>query len=193
MRNFLRLASDVSVKPLMLAIQRRPDLWQADDFLRKYPQGPFGEVETIFLRFPVKFEAKSERQVALYKANKLPGWDQHESVDYPNYALLPEARSLVMNLFTAVAGERLGRVMINKIKPGGRIFPHADTPAHIEYYSRFHIVLQSAPGVYFRCGDESPQWETGAAFWFRNALEHEVVNDSPIDRIHMIIDARCSK
>jgi hypothetical protein len=85
----------------------------------------------------------------------------------------------------------LGRVIVNRIAPGGRIFPHADTPAHAEYYSRFHLVLQGAQGCRFRAGDESTEWETGAVFWFNNKLEHEVINDSPVDRIHLVIDARC--
>lgn len=198
MRNFLRIASGVNVTPLMLAIARRPELWTEDTYLRHYPQGPFGMVDSILLRFPQKVvfndedPAEQERKVALYKANQLPGHDQHESIDYPAYASLPEARDIVMNVFAAVRGERLGRVMINRIAPGGNIFPHADTPEHANYYRRFHVVLQSAPGVMFRCGDERPSWETGAVFWFNNKLEHEVINNSAEDRIHMVIDARCS-
>jgi hypothetical protein len=196
MRNFLRIATGVNVTPLMLAIARRPDLWTEDTFLRHYPQGPFGQVDSIMLRFPKKVEFKgksAERKVAAYKANRLAGFDQHESIDYPAFAALPEARPLVMSIFAAVAGERLGRVMVNRIAPGGRIFPHADTPEHTSYYSRFHLVLQSAEGVRFRAGDETTYWETGSVFWFDNRLEHEVVNESPIDRIHLVIDARCSR
>lgn len=193
MRNFQRIASGVNVTPLMLAIARRPNLWTEDTFLRHYPQGPFGEVDSIMLRFPVKVEGLTEEAVELYKQNLLPGHDQHESIDYPAYAHLPEARAIVMQVFAAVAGERLGRVMINRIKPGGRIYPHPDTPEHCRYYSRFHVVLQSEEGVIFRAGTERTYWETGSVFWFNNALEHEVINESSVDRIHMIIDARCSQ
>lgn len=188
----MRIASAVEVMPLMLAIARRPDLWKADTYLRDYPQGPFGEVESIMLRFPEKRVFEQEAEVEAYKRGE-HFHDQHESVDQPAYALLPEARPIVMGVFNAVAGERLGRVMINKIAPGGVIFPHADTPEHTAYYSRFHVVLQSAPGVKFRAGEEWAYWESGSAFWFNNKLEHEVINDSPIDRIHMVIDARCSR
>ena len=198
MRNFLQIASGVNVTPLMLAIARRPDLWTEDTFLRHYPQGPFGMVDSIMLRFPEKLvldkdDADAEAKVALYKQNLLPGHDQHESVDYPPYAKLPEARELVMNVFAAVRGERLGRVMINRIAPGGAIYPHPDAPEHCAYYSRFHVVLQSAEGVRFRAGSEWANWPTGAVFWFNNALEHEVINDSPVDRIHLVMDARCSR
>lgn len=192
MRNFVRIATGVSVTPLMLAIARRPELWREDTFLRDYPQGPFQDIESIMLRFPEKRVFEQEAEVEAYKRSE-HFFDQHESIDYPPYALLPEARQIVMNVFAAVAGERLGRVMINKIAPGGVIFPHADTPEHCDYYSRFHVVLQSEPGVMFRCGDEQTYWETGSVFWFNNKLEHEVINNSSIDRIHMIVDARCSK
>jgi hypothetical protein len=192
MANFQRLATGINVAPLLLAINRRPELWKADTYLRDYPQGPFGEVESIMLRFPEKRVFEQEEELAAYKAGK-HFFDQHESIDYPAYAVLTEARPLVMSLFSMVQGERLGRVMINKIKPGGVIFPHADTPEHTAYYSRFHIVLQSEPGVKFRAGDEWAYFETGAAFWFNNKLEHEVVNESKADRIHIVMDARCSK
>lgn len=193
MRNFQRIATGVNVTPLMLAIARQPNLWKEDTFLRDYPQGPFGEVDSIILRFPDRPKDFTAEQVELYKQNKLPGYDQHESVDQPVFAQLPEARDFVMNIFAAVRGERLGRVLINRIAPGGIIYPHPDTEAHAEYYSRFHLVLQSAEGVRFRCDNEWAYWETGSVFWFNNKLEHEVENHSSVDRIHMVIDAKCRK
>ena len=196
MKNFMRIAQGVAVMPLMLAIARRPELWKEDTFLRHYPQGPFGETESIMLRFPkiADFSKdKSGKKMEKYKANLLPGYDQHESEDKPAFRLLTEARPIVFALMHTMAGERLGRVMINKIVPGGRIFPHADTPVHADYYSRFHVVLQSQPGVVFRTGDEQVYMAPGEVWWFNNKLEHEVVNNSADDRIHMIIDIRTSR
>lgn len=188
MRNFLRLAGSVNVMPLLLGIQRRPELWAADTFLRDYPQGPFGDTDTIMLRFPVKTVLETEAELKQYGESD----GQHESIDYPAFAKLPEARPIVFGLMAEVQGERLGRVMINRIRPGGKIFPHADTPAHANYYSRFHVVLQSTPGANFRCGDESVHMAAGEVWWFRNAIEHEVVNNGSMDRIHMIVDIRTS-
>lgn len=103
---------------------------------------------------------------------------------------LPSARTLVFALMAQVQGERLGRVMINRIVPGGRIFPHADTPVHANYWDRFHYVVASSPGVIFRCGDEKVNMSTGDVWWFQNAIEHEVINNSAQERIHLIIDIR---
>lgn len=195
MKNFMKLAQ-VDVTPLMLAIRRRPELWKEDSFLRHYPQGPFGETESIMLRFPkiADFSKdKSGRKMEKYKANLLPGFDQHENEDKPPFKSLTEARPIIFALMAMTQGERLGRVMVNKIAPGGRIFPHADTPVHADYYSRFHVVLQSQPGVVFRCGDESVYMATSEVWWFNNKLEHEVINNSADDRIHMIVDIRTSR
>jgi hypothetical protein len=194
MKNFLKLAQNVNVMPLLLAIRQQPELWSEDSYLRKYPQGPFGEVESIMLRFPkqVVFRCKTpeaeERKVAKYKANKLAGLDQHESINYPAWHLLTPAHDIVYALLNTVRGDRLGRVMINKIAPGGRIFPHADTPEHTAYYRRYHVVLQSQPGVVFRAGDEKVYMEPASVWWFDNKQEHEVINNSADDRIHMIVD-----
>jgi hypothetical protein len=59
-----------------------PDLWTADTFLRNYPQGPFGDTDTIMLRFPEIQTGMSEEEIELYKSNKLAGYDQHESLAY---------------------------------------------------------------------------------------------------------------
>lgn len=172
----------MDVLPLLFQIQRQPNLWKVDTYLRDYPQGPFEDVETIFLRFPPASVTEIERSSK----------DQHECVWMDGAIHLTAARGIIFGLMNRVDGERLGRVMINKIRPGGRIFPHADTPIHAEYWQRFHCVLQSSPGCTFRAGDEVRQWPVGTIFWFDNSQEHEVINNSSDDRIHLIIDIRTS-
>ena len=179
MKNFLPLNAFDPV-PLLGAIARRPELWKADTYLRDYPQGPFGDTETIFLRFPPASVTELQR------SNR----DPHECVWMDGILHLPEARPLISDLMARVQGERLGRCMINKLRPGGRIYSHADTPEHAEYWDRYHYVLQSGPGCLFRCGDETVSLPAGQIWWFQNAEEHEVVNNSKDDRIHLIVDVR---
>jgi hypothetical protein len=192
MENFFKIDANLNVTALMLAIHRQAkvsDIWKEDTYLRDYPQGPFGDCESIILRFPPRTVHETEEALKKHLANV----DQHENVDQEVFKRLPEARQLIFPLMSFVQGERLGRVMINKIKPGGRIFPHADTPVHAEYWDRFHIVLKSQPGIIFRCGEEQAYMEQGSCWWFNNKLEHEVINNSSDDRIHMIVDIRTSK
>lgn len=190
MRNFLKLADGVNVKPLVNALYRKPDLWKADDFLRKYPQGPFGDTDTIYLRFQDHVQVQSAEEEELYKQNKLAGHDLHECPWRPEVDQLPEARALIMALMTATGATRLGRCMINRLVPGGKIFRHADSPWHASYWDRYHIVLQSEPGNVFMCGDEQLWMRPGEIWWFQNAIEHEVVNNSSDDRIHLVVDLR---
>lgn len=189
MRNFQCLAQGLNTTPLLAAITRRPELWKEDTYLRDYPQGPFKEIDSIILRFPPRSVLETEEALK----DHLQNVDQHENVDQPVFKLLPEARPLVFGLMSLVQGERLGRVMINRIAPGGVIFPHSDTPDHADYWSRHHIVLKSQPGVVFRCEQEKVYMAPGELYWFNNALEHEVTNGSPEDRIHLIVDIRCSR
>lgn len=190
MRNFLKIASGVNVIPLLNTLYRKPELWKADDFLRKYPQGPFGETDTIYLRFQDKVVVKDDSELELYKQNKLAGHDLHECPWRTEVNELPEARAHIMALLTSLGSTRLGRCMINRIKPGGRVFPHADSPWHANYWDRYHLVLQSEPGNVFRCGDEQVWMRQGDVWWFQNAVEHEVTNNSADDRIHLIVDLR---
>lgn len=183
MKNFQVLATGLDMTTVMNAIVRQPELWKADTYLRDYPQGPFGDTETIFLRFP----PMSVSELARDKA------DPHECVWMDGAVHLPEARRHALTLMARVEGERLGRVMINKLKPGGRIFPHADTPIHADYWDRYHIVIHGLPGATFRCGDETVNMPTGSVWWFQNAIEHEVVNNSADDRLHMIVDIRTAR
>jgi mannose-6-phosphate isomerase-like protein (cupin superfamily) len=179
MKNF-QLIATFDPLPILHQVYRQDGLWKADTYLRDYPQGPFGDTETIFLRFPPSSVTELERSQK----------DQHECVWMDGAIHIPAARASILGLMLKVEGERLGRVMINKLKPGGRVFPHADTPVHANYWDRYHFVLQSSPGVQFRCGDESTYMEPGKVYWFQNAYEHEVINNSSVDRLHMICDIR---
>ena len=196
MRNFLRIAQNMEVMPLLMEITRNQDWWHADDYLRSYPQGPFQQVDSIILRFPPRTVHETEEAVKAHLQD--PRYDPHECVDQPIYSQIPVARMLVMRVFSYVGGTRLGRVMINRIKPGGRIFKHADTLEHALYWQRHHVVLKSSPGVVFEAGDESVYMASGDVWWFNNGKpdkdgnrpEHQVINNSADDRIHLILDCK---
>lgn len=194
MKNFHRISTGLNVGPLMAKLARNPDWWHEDTYLRSFAQGPFGDTDSIICRFPERAVPKTEEE----RAEMLRTMDEHESSWLPIASRLPEVKELVMPLFAYVGGTRLGRVMINRLKPGGRVFKHADTPSHANYYRRFHIVLQSAPGVVFEAGDEQVYMATGEIWFFNNGRsyngepppEHTVTNNSPIPRIHLVCDFR---
>lgn len=177
MNNLMLLAEGIDVMPLVLAVKSRPELWSENTIRQDFPESPHHQTQTILLRFN-HFSAPED------------ALDEHESLDFPAYAKLPQARPLVNGLMARVAGERLGRVMIVRLPAGCKVDPHSDSGSHAAYYDRFHIVLESHEGNMFRVGDETVHMQTGQVWWFQNAIEHEAVNDSQHDRLHLIIDIR---
>lgn len=191
MRNFTQIASGVDVLPLLLAIQCRPELWMLDTYWKNHPAPTFRAVDSIFLRFPDKppYEFATEADKATYLASV----DQMECFDQPAFAVLPEARPLIFGLMARINGERLGRVLINRLSPGAHIPKHRDCDRQDKYYDRFHIALKTNQNVEFITGAERIYAKDGDVFWFENTEEHEVANHGESDRIHMIVDIKTSR
>lgn len=174
------MAQGMNVMPLMNQIARNKQLWNANDLRSKFPGSPHKAVDDIWLRFQAITEDSTLKGIA----------DEHESINYPAFFELTESHELIFNLSRAVKGERLGRAMVTRLAPGRAINPHVDGGAHAEYYERYHVVIQGLPGSIFRCGDEQVTMQTGEVWWFDNAVEHEVINNSADDRIHLVVDIR---
>lgn len=178
MKHFYRVAQGMDVKPLMAAIARQPELWNANKLRTAHEGTAHADASDIWLRY-----------------NKCAGsvlevFDDLENIDYPPFALLTQARALVFDLLRYVEGKRLGRVFITKLPIGGKILPHKDEGKSPEYYDRYHIILQNYEGSVFRCGDEKICMSAGDIYWFDNQVEHEVINDSLDDRLTLIVDIR---
>lgn len=182
MKHFLKIAENVDVTPLNMALTLHSDLWNTNNLRTVYPDSPHCEADDIWLRFnPI--DRNDPTKVI----------DAVECINYAPFIILPQARPLVFGLMARVEGERLGRCLITKLKPGKSIRPHCDEGAPATYYERFHIVLKSQPGCVFRAADEQVVMKTGEVWWFDNTQEHEVINNSSDDRIHLICDIKVSK
>lgn len=164
----------------MAAIVRQPELWNQNTLRTQHKGTAHCEASDIWLRFNDIKEATASEIM-----------DGHESIDYPAFDSLPQARPLIFDLMRIVEGKRLGRVLITKLIPGAKILPHVDSGDHAAYYNRYHIILQNGPGSVFRCGDEVVCMKTGDVYWFDNSVEHEVINNSADDRLTMIVDVKC--
>lgn len=195
MRNFLCLAKGVDVIPLLHALARRPDLWGRYPVRFFHEQSIHHGIEDVVLRY----NPYAEGEDFLDKV-----CSSIECENYPPMKDLPEARALVLSVMARVGGERLGRAFISRVAPGKSIglhsdrigpaedaFPGREAPAR--YYDRYHVVLQSAAGSVFQCGDETVHMASGEVWWFQNELPHAVANNSPIERIHMVVDIHCGR
>lgn len=183
MRNFQKIADGVHVGALAHALIRKPNLWNQHRFRTEFPNTPHVDVDDIWLRFSDP-ETLTTNTAAM--GDDRPIW-------FPAARELPEVRPIVQALMFQVGAYELGRLLITRIKPGGRILPHADNDGayvHQEGIARYHIVIQGLPGSLFHCGNETECMKTGEVWWF-NAFEvHSVQNESADDRIHLLADMK---
>jgi len=118
--------------------------------------------------------------------------DKHESVWYKISEEIPEVIDIANYLMYKLGGLQLGGILITKLSPGSKIYPHTDTIGwHPNYYDKFYIPILNKEGAAFEfenlneitsiCGEE------GSVYWFRNNIPHWVINNSNSDRIALVI------
>lgn len=186
MRCFQQVGANLDIGPLLMALQAQPQLWNAHRFRTTYAGTPHTQVDDILLRFsaPEKTADPDQLRDVL---------EDMEPVFYPAWSQLPQARPLVFDLMRRFEAFQLGRVLITRLPPGGRIAQHADTDGNYVARDdglRFHVVLQGLPGSLYHCGQETVQMLTGSAWWFQHREVHSVENHSADDRVHLLVDMR---
>lgn len=177
MNYFLPIAHGVDVLPLLLDVQRQPHLWDKNP-CRLSKRGPHHETQDIFLRYKDErphIESGDWRAIC---DPHIPDW--YQSIDY-----LPDAKRIALDLMARVRGEMLGGVFLYKVDPGRRIYKHTDTGWHPSFYDKFNVCLQSNPSAAFVYEDERLVQRAGDVHWFRNDVDHEVVNEG--DDAHVIL------
>ncbi len=180
MKYFQQLAAGLDVGPLMHALARNPELWNQNPLRTMHPGTAHASVSDIWLWFNELPKDGQAHTVA----------NDRETVPYPAWNKLPQARPIIFDLMRRVEGTQLGRVIITKLPPGKTITPHVDGGAPAAFYSRYQVALQSFPGALFHIGDETSNFRTGDVWMIDNSVEHSVVNNSADDRIVMIVDIR---
>lgn len=183
MRYFHKIADGVDTMPLMHALARQPGLWNADTFRTRFPGTPHAEADDILIRFSDPARCTTASNVI---GDDRPVW-------HPAARALPQAKAVVLALMARVEAYELGRVLVTRLRPGARILPHADRDgAYVQApdRARYHVVLQGLPGSLYACGDETVCMRTGEVWWFDAHAQHEVVNNSADDRVHLLVDVR---
>jgi len=178
MKNFLKIADNVDVLPIMLALNSKPDLWNENTLRTNHPLSPHTESSDVWVLFneiPTNPEAVvNDIQTIPYRA-----WNE-----------IPHLRNIIFDLMRRVEGVQLGRVIITKLSPGKKIPTHVDEGAPATFYSRFQIAIQSLPGALFNIEDETVNFRSGDIWKINNRAEHGVINNSTEDRIVCIVDIR---
>ena len=83
-----------------------------------------------------------------------------------------------------------GRIFFSNHHASTQIDLHTDEGAYFSYYDRFHFVVQSEGDNIFHIRDEDVRLERGSFYWVNNHVPHWLANNSTVDRINLIADAR---
>lgn len=183
MRQFHRIAQNIDVLPLLHSIQRKPFLWNQNRFRTTFPNTPHVDVDDIMLRFS--------------DTEKCTTTDNVIGDEFPVFHMawfhLPEVKPIILDLMRWTKAYQLDRVLISRVRPGGRILPHADNDGsyvNTDDRARYHVVLQGLPGSLYTTGNETVQMLTGEVWWFNAHEIHHIENNSADDRIHLLVDVR---
>ena len=173
-----KLLEGVNVEPMRAALAANPQLWN-ERTLRTAPEdSPHHGLDDIWPRFADPATMQPD--------------GSHDSIWYPAADLLP-VRDLVFPIMAAVRGERLGGVLITRIKPGQLCKPHTDPGWHARYYDKFALQIEADPLQAFHFAGHALTTKPGDLFWFDNAYTHWVTNDSPRDRVTLIVCIRTER
>lgn len=184
MKNHYKLASGVDTLPLALELLQHPELWNVDAE-RLGPNTPHRDSDDIWVRHNDRTKCSASGDWTTFN-------DEHDSVWYPAIYALPSARKLIFDLMARVQGERLGGILLWRVKPGQKIHPHADFGWHAGYYDKFNICIQGQAGCVFNWPDdgESIFDSTGDVHRFTNHSRHEVLNQGLDDYIVLCVCIR---
>lgn len=166
------LWTGVDVAPMQAALAAHPELWNQNTERTAPEHSPHHGLDDIWPRYADPETMRDD--------------GSHDSIWYAASDVLP-VRDLTFPLMAAVRGERLGGILITRIKPGKVCKPHTDPGWHARYYQKFAVQIEAAPEQAFHFEAESLVTKPGDVFWFDNSHTHWVTNDSQTDRITMIV------
>ncbi len=171
MKKIVQVTRGVNCGPLLWALQGNEHLWNEHSGRTRPADSPHREVDDIWARY-----AEGGQVVN----------GPHESVWYPS-PILPAVQAIVFPLMALLDGERLGGVLLTRIKAGHSCYPHSDPGWHARYYRKFAVQIQSAPGQFFCFEGERLEPMPGDVYEFDNSHSHWVTNDTAHDRITLIV------
>jgi quercetin dioxygenase-like cupin family protein len=179
MKNILTIARGLNVIPLLLELQRQPQLWNQNRTRTENPTSPHREVDDIWVRYGAG-DSGYEGQ-------------PHTSVWLEAADLLPQAKADARAILNLVRGDALGGILITRIPPGRSVKPHADLGWHALEYDKFALQVAAHPQQAF-CYEEGQHITApGDLYWFHNQEKHWVINESPVERITMIVCVKLDK
>jgi len=178
--NFRLVKSGLNVQPLLDDLRDWSHLFDKHTARQETPGSPHVDTKTIFLRWSKELSVDTV-------------FTDLVAVDYPEIDCLYHAKQVILEVMKHTKAEKLGRVIIVSLKPGGQIPEHVDEGDYADHYERFHVCLASDAGNLFYNEKEAVYMRPGQIWHFNHKKPHKVENKSLSERIHLIVDLVSSK
>ncbi len=174
-----RVVDGIDVMPLKRELRRIETAWILDTS-RQTRIPHHVDTQTIFLR-------RADRLRPDESLN-----DCHNSRFTPEARSFPGLLKLLLGFAEGVDGD-LGRALLIRLAPGGRVGRHVDQGAYYAVRNRYHLVLDAPLGTDFTCGGQSVHMHEGELWWIDNKSMHSAHNQTPYPRVHLVFDIRGSR
>jgi quercetin dioxygenase-like cupin family protein len=174
MSNLKLLAQGLNVAPIYWALQAHPELWNKHTTRTENPTSPHHGLDDIWVRYGDSDQDPAKPHTAKW----------YEPAD------IIGIKTLCLDVMRSVGGSILGGVLITRIPPGASCKPHSDNGWHADAHHKYAVQITSAPGQKFCFDGEELESKPGDLFWFDNQFTHWVTNDTPYERITLIICVR---
>jgi hypothetical protein len=167
---------------LLQQLEENPQLWNEHPERKDWDGSPHAMMSDIWVRFRPKDELTETKH---YAEPHIPAW-------YHSRHLLTEVERISLDLLALTRGVQLGGVLITKIPPKGRIYPHDDKGRwHPEFFNyKLYIPLKSNEKCLNHCNGETVIMKVGDVWFFDNLKVHSVENNGDDDRITLIVCIR---
>jgi quercetin dioxygenase-like cupin family protein len=104
-----------------------------------------------------------------------------------NIELLDYVEGIVQDLEYLHKGTR-GNVLLIKLLAGESIPEHADDGEYLDAARRHHLPIITSDETLFGVGGEKISMQEGDCWEINNSKPHYVINNSSLDRVHLLID-----
>ena len=178
MKNILTIARGINVLPLALSLARNPQLWNTRKERTQQETSPHREIDDIWVRYAKDWQT---------------GETSHESVWLEAADCLPEVKDHARAIMGLVKGDAIGGILITRIPPGGKVHPHIDNGWHALQYDKFALQIDAHQQQAFCFENAQHVTMPGDLYWFNNQQTHWVTNDSPCERITLIVCIKLDK
>jgi quercetin dioxygenase-like cupin family protein len=179
MKHFKRVESGIDTQPFIREIEANQECWNLDSG-RQNSKPAQRETQAIPLRC-------SEKTSVLDSMALQSKPIAYRGLPTPMSERFPVADSFVEQLVKRMNGAS-GRAVLTQLRPGGTIHPHIDDRLYWLLRDRYHLVVKSSAGSYFKAGGEEVRMQEGELWWFDPTVTHSVHNDSDEWRIHIVAD-----